>query len=157
MRTLILSLLCLAVFISLGSFVTQPVKRLCNSYNFSIQKNRERFMTNSSYVFSKSFSIDGRGGDRKKIEYTYVCSKNTSYQLLIVSRSRNFFNGETSDIIATIYDAKRNVIASSATKEKNINTLYLTNPTTGIYYITFTFTKDSPSHCGGAILSFKKE
>ena len=56
----------------------------------------------------KSFSIDGQDKTREKIEYTIVLSKDIQYNFQICS------SGVGADgIILTIFDAKRNAVASN--------------------------------------------
>lgn len=100
-------------------------------------------------IYLKSFSIDGEDKTRDKIEYTTVLSKDTQYTFQICS------SGVGADgIILTIYDAKRNAVASNRED-------FIINPelkykcaVTGIYYLAFTF-YESANRCGGCILSFK--
>ena len=100
-------------------------------------------------IYMKSFSIDGQDKTREKIEYTIVLSKDIEYNFQICS------SGVGADgIILTIFDAKRNAVASNQ-EEIVINPeLKYTCSVTGIYYLTFTF-HESDYRCGGCILSIK--
>ena len=99
-------------------------------------------------IYLKSFSIDGQDMTRDKIEYTTVLSKDTHYTLHICS------SGEGADgIVLTIYDAKRNAIASNREEFIIKSELKYTCTKTGIYYLAFTF-YDSANRCGGCIMSF---
>ena len=100
-------------------------------------------------IYLKSFSIDGQDKTRDKIEYTAVLSKDTQYTFQICS------SGEGADgIILTIYDAKRNAIASNRDDIIIKPELKYTCAITGIYYLAFTF-YESANRCGGCILSFE--
>lgn len=102
------------------------------------------------FTFVKSYRIDGRGGRRQKIEYTCVFSKDTDYDIRIQSQA-----GAATGIIATLYDSRRNQIATNYQSGKMYTSFRYTCRSTGIYYLTFTF-KDSNEYCGGAVLGFKR-
>lgn len=102
------------------------------------------------FNFVKSYEINGEGGAKDKIEYSYVFAKGTQYFLNICAA------GESTDgIIVSLYDSNRKKVGTSfANGNFNRGIIYPCNAT-GIYYITFTF-DGSSSYCGGAVLGFKR-
>ena len=102
------------------------------------------------FTFLKTFKVDGQGGAKSKVEYSYVFSKGTQYFLNICSEGEG-----TDGIIVTMYDSKRQVVSTNYNKGKFYPALIYPCNATGIYYISFTF-KDSKNHCGGSVLGFKR-
>ncbi|TAD99356.1 MAG: hypothetical protein EAZ97_08965 [Bacteroidetes bacterium] len=105
---------------------------------------------NDGYTFIKSFKIDGKGGQRKDIEYTCVFSKDTKYRIIMQSK-----DDAATGIVATLFDAKRVELATSFQANKFYEGWIYVCKATGIYYLRFSF-KDSNSYCGGAVLGFKR-
>jgi len=102
------------------------------------------------FTFLKTFKIDGQGGEKEKIEYSYVFSKNTNYSINIEA------DGEKTDgIVVSMYDANRQRVATNLVDGTFYQGIQSPCKATGIYYITFTF-KDSGNHCGGSVLGFKR-
>ncbi|MEQ9438358.1 MAG: hypothetical protein RIG62_04890 [Cyclobacteriaceae bacterium] len=102
------------------------------------------------FNFVKSYEINGEGGAKDKIEYSYVFAKGTQYFLNICAEG-----SETDGIVVSLYDSNRKKVGTSfANGNFNRGIIYPCNAT-GIYYITFTF-EGSQSHCGGAVLGFKR-
>ncbi len=102
------------------------------------------------FTFLKSFKIDGEGGSKGKVEYSYVFSKDTQYSINICA------TGESTDgIIVTMYDSNRKMVGTNFANGKFYPAFIYPCNATGIYYITFTF-KDSKKHCGGSVLGFKR-
>lgn len=102
------------------------------------------------FNFVKSYEINGEGGAKDKIEYSYVFAKGTQYFLNICASGEN-----TDGIIVSLYDSNRKKVGTSfANGNFNKGIIYPCNAT-GIYYITFTF-DGSSNHCGGAVLGFKR-
>lgn len=112
--------------------------------NMALKKLSEGF------TFIKSFKVDGKGGIRKEIEYTCVFSKDTQYKVIMEGKDDGA-NG----IVVTLFDAKREQLASSFNNNKFYAGWTYLCKATGIYYLRFTF-KDSHSFCGGAVLGFKR-
>jgi hypothetical protein len=104
------------------------------------------------YTFVKSYKVDGAGGTKPKIEYSYVFSKDTEYLFSI-----NGKDGEANGIVLTIYDSNRKLITTNYDKANNKFYKGINFPckVTGIYYMTFTF-EASKSHCGAAVVGFKR-
>ncbi len=112
--------------------------------NMALKKLSEGF------TFIKSFKVDGKGGIRKEIEYTCVFSKDTQYKVIMEGKD----DGATG-IVVTLFDAKREQLATSFNNNKFYAGWTYHCKATGIYYLRFTF-KDSHSFCGGAVLGFKR-
>ena len=102
------------------------------------------------FNFVKSYEINGEGGGKDKIEYSYVFAKGTQYFISICAEGEG-----TDGIILNLYDSNRKQVGTSfANGNFNKGIIYPCNAT-GIYYITFTF-DGSANHCGGAVLGFKR-
>jgi hypothetical protein len=124
-----------------------PVWAQCNAEalaNDCIPRLQEGF------TFLKTFKIDGAGGAKAKVEYSYVFSKDTQYFLNICSEGQ-----ATDGIIVTMYDSKRQMVSTNFNNGKFYPGLVYPCNATGIYYITFTF-GESARHCGGSVLGFKR-
>ena len=102
------------------------------------------------FTFLKTFKVDGQGGAKAKVEYSYVFSKDTQYYLNICNDGT-----DTDGIIVTMYDSKRQVVSTNYNKGKFYPGLIYPCNATGIYYITFTF-EGSQNYCGGSVLGFKR-
>ena len=102
------------------------------------------------FTFLKTFKVDGQSGAKKKVEYSYVFSKDTQYYLNICCK-----NEGTDGIVVTMYDSKRHIVSTNFNNGKFYAGLIYPCNATGIYYITFTF-NNSQAHCGGSVLGFKR-
>ena len=102
------------------------------------------------FNFVKSYEVNGEGGAKDKIEYSYVFAKGTQYFVNICNPGDN-----TDGIVLSLYDSNRKKVGTTfANGSFNKGMIYPCNAT-GIYYITFTF-EGSQNHCGGAVLGFKR-
>jgi hypothetical protein len=102
------------------------------------------------FTFLKTFKVDGQGGAKSKVEFSYVFSKDTQYYLNICNDG-----ADTDGIVVTMYDSKRQMVSTNFHNNKFYPGLIYPCNATGIYYITFTF-QNSASHCGGSVLGFKR-
>ncbi len=134
----------LIIILSLTTYTSQAQ---CNS---ELYINRSMRQLASGFQFSKSYRIDGRQGSLKKVEYTCVFSKETNYQIRISGQ-----DGKAHGIIGTLYDSKRNKLASSYYNNKFLQGFTYKCNSTGIYYLSFTF-KNSQNYCGSAVLGYKR-
>ncbi|HMI67428.1 MAG TPA: hypothetical protein VK517_15405 [Cyclobacteriaceae bacterium] len=143
MKKIILSLsFLLSVGIGSSGLIGQ-----CNSDNFS---NACIPKLAGGFNFLKSYKIDGEGGSKEKVEYSYVFTKGTQYMINICA------NGQATDgIVVTLFDSGRNKVASSKINGQFIAAIAYPCNATGIYYIQYTF-DGSASHCGGSALGFKR-
>ncbi len=133
------------VSLMLGSVV---VKAQCDADALAqqcIPKMQEGF------TFLKTFKIDGQGGAKTKVEYSYVFSKDTQYFLNICTSGSDGTDG----IVVTMYDSKRQMVSTNYTNGKFYPGIIYPCNATGIYYVTFTF-QDSKNYCGGSVLGFKR-
>ena len=102
------------------------------------------------FNFLKSYNVDGQGGAKDKVEYSYVFTKGTQYMLNICAP-----DGKTGGIVVSLYDSKRNMVGTSKLNGQQLSAFVYPCTTTGIYYITYTF-DGSTSYCGGSALGFKR-
>ncbi len=142
MKRILLVISSLAFF-----FIAETANAQCNA---ELYINRAMRELSQGFQFSKSYRIDFRGGTRKKVEYTCVFSKDTNYQINIVSKDGNAYG-----LIGTLYDSKRNKLVSSFYNNKYMPSWTYKCRSTGIYYLSFTY-KDSKSYCGAAVLGFSR-
>lgn len=104
----------------------------------------------NGFNFLKSYKIDGDGGSKPKVEYSYVFTKGTQYMINLCANG-----GNPDGIVVTLYDSQRNQVASSKYNGQFISAIAYPCNNTGIYYIQYTF-ENSASHCGGSALGFKR-
>jgi len=143
MKKIILSL---SFLLSVGIGSSELIGQ-CNSDNFS---NACIPKLAGGFNFLKSYKIDGEGGSKDKVEYSYVFTKGTQYMINICA------NGQATDgIVVTLFDSGRNKVASSKINGQFIAAIAYPCNATGIYYIQYTF-DGSASHCGGSALGFKR-
>ena len=102
------------------------------------------------FNFVKSYQIDGAGGSKTKVEYSYVFAKGTQYMINICSEA-----ADTDGIVVSLYNSSRKKVTTSNANGKLFSAIAYPCNATGIYYITFTF-EGSANHCGGAVLGFKR-
>lgn len=102
----------------------------------------------SGFNFLKSYKVEKAG--KEYVEYSYVFTKGTQYMINICSPGQN-----ADGIIVTLYDSKRNKVASNKVKDEYITAIAYPCNATGIYYIQYTF-DDASSACGGSALGFKR-
>lgn len=102
------------------------------------------------FNFLKSYSIDGQGGAREKVEYSYVFTKGTQYMINLCGQ-----DGGTDGLIVSLFDSRRNQVATSSIGGQFAKAIAFPCNTTGIYYISYSF-QGSSLHCGGSALGFSK-
>ncbi len=104
----------------------------------------------SGYTLIKTFEVDGKGGEKEKIEYSYVFTKGTKY-LVNVCGNQDSPDG----VVVTLYDKYRNKVATNLVQGNVVKAFAYPCSATGIYYITYTFEK-SAEYCGGSTIGFKR-
>ena len=104
----------------------------------------------SGFNFLKSYKVDGQGGAKERIEYSYVFTTGTQYMINVCAA-----NDSNDGIIVSLYDSKRNLVASTLADGQQLSAFVYACTTTGIYYITYTF-DGSTSFCGGSAMGFKR-
>lgn len=102
----------------------------------------------SGFNFLKSYKVEKAG--KEYVEYSYVFTKGTEYMINICAPDQN-----SDGIIVTLYDSKRNKVASNKVDDQYITAIAYPCNATGIYYIQYTF-DDQSSFCGGSALGFKR-
>ena len=100
------------------------------------------------YNFLKSYKVSGEQ-DLEKMEFSYVLTKGTQYILNIKESNR------TPATVVTLYDAKRNKIATNKLPGGIAQAIAFSCGATGIYYITYTF-EGTAERCAGSSLGFKR-
>lgn len=137
------------VFFVLSVFLlsASDVAGQCNSENLSNQCIPQ---LQGGFNFLKSYKVDGAGGAKEKVEYSYVFTKGTQYMINICAPTK-----PTDGIIVSLYDSQRNKVASSKFNGQYLGAIAYPCNATGIYYIQYTF-DGSTSYCGGSALGFKR-
>lgn len=136
-----------SIFIASLFFITGNVNAQCNSEQYT---NTCIPKLATGFNFLKSYKIDGQGGSKTKVEYSYVFTKGTQYMINVCA------TGESTDgIIVSLFDSNRNQVASSKINNQFISAIAYPCNTTGIYYIQYTF-DNSTEFCGGSALGFKR-
>ncbi len=104
----------------------------------------------TGFNFLKSYKIDGDGGAKNTVEYSYVFTKGTEYMINICSPGQS-----TDGIAVSLFDGNRNMVASSKLNDQYVSAIVYPSKTTGIFYIQYTF-EGSTSYCGGSAMGFKR-
>ena len=131
------------MFLNLGSIVVAQC-------DFQVQSQNCIAEIQDGFIYVKSFNVNGQNGNKQKIEYSYVMTRDTQYYINICTAE-----DDTDGIIITIYDSNRNPVSTNYADDKFFPALIFQCSATGIYYITYTF-KDSKNYCGGSSLAFRK-
>jgi hypothetical protein len=132
--------------LAIGASSTDLISQ-CNPDNFA---NACIPKLASGFNFLKSYKVDGEGGNKEKVEYSYVFTKGTQYMINVCA------NGSSTDgIVVTLFDSGRNKVGSSKINGQFVSGITYPCNATGIYYIQYTF-DGSASKCGGSALGFKR-
>lgn len=136
-----------ASLLLITSFITSDLSGQCDSEGYS---NACIPKLASGFNFLKSYKIDSEAGAKDKIEFSYVFTKGTQYMI-------NLCGGGTATdgLIVSLYDAKRNKVATSKVNGEYVSAIAYPCNATGIYYIQYTF-EDPSARCGGSALGFKR-
>ncbi|HZY78760.1 MAG TPA: hypothetical protein VFE50_04505 [Cyclobacteriaceae bacterium] len=127
---------------------------ICFTSGAMAQCNNEELVTASvstltpGYSFLKSYKINGEK-DLEKVEFSYVLTKGTQYMLNLKDRSTAVTT------IVTLYDAKRNKVASNKLSGGIAGAIAFSCGATGIYYMTYTF-ESASERCAASALGFKR-
>ena len=135
------------LLISFVSFGSSELVGQCNADGFS---NACIPKLSNGFNFLKSYKIDGEGGAKDKIEYSYVFTKGTQYMINLCAEGEN-----PDGIVVSLYDSQRNKVASSKVNGQFISAIAYPCNATGIYYIQYSF-DGSTTRCGGSALGFKR-
>jgi hypothetical protein len=140
--------LILAFFLSVFNPTEEPQRvNACDAKTYKDKCVRD---LPDGYTFLKSYTIDGQGGTKKKVEFSYIFSKNNSYLIMLGNSSP-----QTKGIVVTIYDSNRKKLAASFSNGKYYPAVAYKCNATGIYYLTFTF-EGTNDYCAGSVLSFRR-
>lgn len=104
----------------------------------------------SGFNFLKSYKVDGAGGSKDKVEYSYVFTKGTQYMISICAPTQ-----PTDGVVVTLFDSQRNKVATSKVNGQFVTAMAFPCNATGIYYIQYTF-DNSDSYCAGSAMGFKR-
>lgn len=118
----------------------------CNSEEL---KNKCVPQLANGFNYIASYKIDGAGGSKERIEYSYVFCKGTQYLIDICSPDG------TTGIVVSVYDSQRNKVADSKVDNKSVSKLAYLCSSSGVYYMQYTFISSSKS-CGWSTLAFKR-
>jgi len=137
----------LAAFALIATLATSDVVAQCDAEGFS---NACIPKLASGFNFLKSYKIDSDGGAKDKVEYSYVFTKGTQYMINLCAGGT-----ATDGLVVSLYDSKRNKVATSKVNGEFDSAIAYPCNATGIYYIQYTF--DTPTaSCGGSALGFKR-
>lgn len=136
-----------AAFVFLMAFTISDTQAQCDPESYS---NACIPKLPSGFNFLKSYKVDGQGGEKKKVEYSYVFASGTQYLINVCANDEN-----ADGIVVSLYDSKRNKVGTSVHNGEKLSAFIYPCNTTGIYYITYTFA-GSANYCGGSALGFKR-
>jgi hypothetical protein len=141
------SIVFLFCFLVLAGAGTSNLIGQCDSENLS---NSCIPKLAAGFNFLKSYKIDGEGGAKDKVEYSYVFTKGTQYMINLCATG-----AATDGIVVSLFDSNRNKVATSKINGQFISAIAYPCNATGIYYIQYTF-DGSAAKCGGSALGFKR-
>jgi hypothetical protein len=101
----------------------------------------------TGFTFVKSYELSAVTNAAKRVEKSYVFSKDMTYSLALCK--------EAPDVLVKIYDSNRKEVASNHFNDKVLPTFGFQCGATGIYYMAFSF-ENAKQDCGAAVLAFKK-
>jgi hypothetical protein len=104
------------------------------------------------YAFLKSYKIDGENGNKSKMEFPYIFSKDSNYMITLANK-----DVEIKGVILTLYDSNRKPVATNLDpgSKKFYSGVSYKCATTGVYYLTFSF-ESTKDYCAAAVLGFKR-
>jgi len=119
----------------------------CNADLYT-EKSMKNIM--QGFMYEKSYRVDGRDGRARTVEYSCILSKDTNYSFTMSSK-----DGGANGMIFSLLDAQRNQVATNYYNNKFFTGIQYKCSATNIYYMNFVF-KESQSHCGAAVLAFRR-
>ena len=144
MRSILLSV---SVFVLMAFSSSDKSINDCNAEGLS---NACIPKLSTGFNFLKSYKIDGEGGSKNTIEYSYVFTKGTQYLINVCTADQNI-----DGIIVNLFDGERNKVASNKVENQLVSAIVYPSNTTGIFYIQYTF-EGSSAFCGGSAMGFKR-
>lgn len=142
------------LFCLLGLLLAPAVSAQCN-----VELFMERSMKDvEGFIYDKSFRIDGKKGARPRIEFLAVLNRDTNYRFVINSgnSAEDSESSNANGLRMTIYDQQRNPVLTNFINEKFFSAIDYKCGATGLYTIAFTFSKESRSFCGAAVMAFRR-
>ncbi|GHN00266.1 hypothetical protein WSM22_17550 [Cytophagales bacterium WSM2-2] len=142
------TILTLALIFSLIGTLSSQGPKPCNPDGFASECIPK---LSTGFNFLKSYKIDGEGGAKDKIEFSYVFTKGTQYMI-------NLCTGETppDGIVLTMFDSSRNRVITNKVNGQVLTAISYACNATGIYYLQYTF-DGSANKCGGSVVGFKRQ
>jgi hypothetical protein len=142
--------LLLLVILATSLLAAQAQKPKCEVEDYT-NKCIERIKP-LGFSFLKSYKLDGLGGDKTVLEFSYVFSTGTTYIVTLGNADRN-----NKGLVVTLLDDKKEVIVSSyrEAEKEYLSALQIQCQRTGIYYLSFSF-QDTKDFCGVGVLGFKR-
>src|SRR3954468_22315178 len=116
-----------AAFILVAAFLSSVANAQCDAEGFS---NACIPKLAAGFNFLKSYKIDSDGGAKDKVEFSYVFTKGTQYMINLCGGSTS-----TDGLVVSLYDSKRNKVATSKVNGEFISAIAYPCNATGIYYI----------------------
>ena len=138
LRTTLIST-CLLFFLAI-------VTTFAQNCNFEFHKGKAMAMLPDGFLYTHTLPCYNENNSKKQIRATCLFFKNKSYCIAV---SRKEF--EEGGIIATLYDDKNNVIASTLLSKKNYEKITFQCKQSGLYHIDINF-KDEKSYCGCVVV-----
>ena len=102
------------------------------------------------FNFLKAYRLDGKSGSVPEFQYSHLFTKGNQYMINLCAGGE-----ETDGLVVTLYDSRKQQIATSFVDGRYVKGLIFPCKATGIYYISYTY-KDSQDYCGGSVMGFKK-
>jgi hypothetical protein len=99
--------------------------------------------------FIKNYKLDNSSDKRSKIEYSYVFTRGTTYNVHICHGGSK--NVKTPELV--IYDYNRHKVASNVSDGKTFNSTLYQCTSSGIFYLEYVLDQSFPYY-GESILSF---
>ncbi len=101
------------------------------------------------FHFLKSYLIDSDNGTRDKVEYSYVFTRGTMYQINLCMA-----NEAGPMTMVSILDGSRNKMATNKTDTQWVPVISFLCNATGIYYLQYTL--ENGASCAGSALGFQR-
>jgi hypothetical protein len=114
--------------------------------NFEFHKGKAIEMLPEGFLYTHTLPCYNDNNPNKKIRATCLMFKNKNY-CIAVSRK----DLERDGIVATLYDDKNNVVASTLLSHKNYQKITFQCRQSGLYHIDISF-KDKKSYCGCVVV-----
>ena len=104
------------------------------------------------FAFLKSYKIDGESGQKDKMEFPYIFSKDSNYMITMANKDI-----EIKGVVLNLYDSNRKLVASNLDpgSKKYYSGVSYKCASTGVYYLTFSF-ENTKDNCAAAVLGFKR-